>query len=296
MFGFLNLNKPLQWTSHDCVGKVRRLLKTRKVGHGGTLDPLATGVLPIAVGKATRLLPYLPTAKRYKALVRFGVRTDSDDLAGNIIAEQSAAHLTLAAIEAELPEFIGKIHQIPPQYSAIQVGGKRLYQLARAGIACEVPSREVDIFQLQILDWRSGDKPELTLTVDCGAGTYIRALARDLGDRLGVGATLAGLERRLSGGMAISESITVDELQTALESPSPPPLLSPRQILAHLPHVSLAPDLVTRWYQGQRLLIPGLSVGTVRVEDGQQAFLGIATVTAEVEGTVLRPKVVMAQG
>ncbi|MGA1623992.1 MAG: tRNA pseudouridine(55) synthase TruB, partial [Synechocystis sp.] len=200
MFGFLNLNKPLQWTSHDCVGKVRRLLKTRKVGHGGTLDPLASGVLPIAVGKATRLLPYLPTAKRYKALVRFGVRTDSDDLAGNIIEEQSASSLTLAAIEAELPHFFGKIHQIPPQYSAIQVGGKRLYELARAGIACEVPSREVEIFKLQILDWRSGDKPELTLMVDCGEGTYIRALARDLGDRLGLGATLAGLERQLSGG------------------------------------------------------------------------------------------------
>ena len=295
MFGFLNLNKPLQWTSHDCVGKVRRLLKTRKVGHGGTLDPLATGVLPIAVGQATRLLPYLPSAKRYKAVVRFGVQTDSDDLAGTVIAEQSAEHLTLGEIEAELPQFLGKIRQIPPQYSAIQVGGKRLYQLARAGITCDVPSREVEIFKLQILDWQPGNKPELTLTVDCGEGTYIRALARDLGDRLGMGATLAGLERQLSGGMEISQSIRLEDLQMAIDSSTPLPLLLPSQTLAHLPQVILEPDLVKRWYQGQRLLMPALPVGIVRVEDGHQGFLGMATVTAEPQGTVLRPKVVMGK-
>jgi len=293
MFGFLNLNKPLQKTSHDCVGAVRRLLKTRQVGHGGTLDPLATGVLPIAVGKATRLLPYLPSKKRYQAVVRLGVQTDSDDLAGTVIAEQSADHLTLGAIAAEFPHFLGKIQQIPPQYSAIQVNGKRLYQLAREGIACEVPSREVEIFNLQIIHWRSGEKPELTLTVDCGEGTYIRALARDLGDRLGVGATLAGLERHLSGGLDINHSITLEDLQGAIAAQMPPPLLDTRQTLAHLPLVILTPDLVQRWYQGQRLFLPELPVGSVRVEDQQQTFLGIATVTAELYGTVLRPKVVM---
>ncbi|MEB3161284.1 MAG: tRNA pseudouridine(55) synthase TruB [Synechocystis sp.] len=295
MFGFLNLNKPLQWTSHDCVGKVRRLFKLRKVGHGGTLDPLATGVLPIAVGQATRLLPYLPSAKRYQAVVRFGLQTDSDDLAGKVIADQSADHLTLEMIKAELPQFLGKIRQIPPQYSAIQVDGKRLYQLARAGIACDVPSREVEIFKLHILHWRSGDKPELTLTVDCGEGTYIRALARDLGDRLGVGATLAGLDRQLSGGMEIGQSITVDELQTVMDRQNPPPLLPPNQVLAHLPPVILAPDLTKRWYRGQRLLMPDLPLGIVRVEDSQQTCLGIAMVTAEDQGTVLRPKVVLGE-
>ncbi|MFM1842079.1 MAG: hypothetical protein RLZZ490_815 [Cyanobacteriota bacterium] len=295
MLGFLNLNKPFQWTSHDCVGRVRRLFKTRRVGHGGTLDPLAVGVLPIAVGQATRLLPYLPSEKRYKAVVRFGVRTDSDDLAGKIIEEHSASHLTLEAIKAELPQFLGKIRQIPPQYSAIQVDGKRLYQLARAGIACEVPSREVEIFKLQILDWRSGDKPELTLMVDCGEGTYIRALARDLGDRLGVGATLGGLERQLSGGMEISQSIGLDELQRAMDRENPLSLLPPSQVLAHLPLVSLGPEFVKRWYQGQRLLMPELPLGIVRVEDCQQTCLGIASVTAELHGTVLRPKVVMGK-
>ena len=293
MFGFLNLNKPLQWTYHDCVGKVRRILKQKKVGHGGTLDPLATGVLPIAVGKATRLLPYLPSEKRYQAVVRFGVQTDSDDLEGKVIAEQSAHHVTLDEIKAELPHFLGKIRQIPPQYSAIQVDGKRLYQLARAGIACDVPSREVEIFKLQVVDWRSGEKPELTLTVDCGEGTYIRALARDLGDRLGVGATLAGLERQLSCGMDISQSITLDDLQGAINTQTPPPFLDSRQTLAHLPLVSLEPDFVKRWHQGQRLLIPELPIGIVRVEDDQQTFLGIAIVTDELYGTVLRPKVVM---
>lgn len=293
MFGFLNLNKPLQWTSHDCVGKVRRILKQKKVGHGGTLDPLATGVLLIAVGKATRLLPYLPSEKRYKAIVRFGVQTDSDDLAGKIIAEQAADHVTLDLIQAELPHFLGKIRQIPPQYSAIQVDGKRLYQLARAGIACDVPSRDVEIFKLQIVDWRSGEKPELTLTVDCGEGTYIRAMARDLGDRLGVGATLAGLERQFSGGMDINQSISLDDLQAVITTQTPPPFLDSRQTLAHLPLVSLEPELVNRWHQGQRLFMPELTTGTVRVEDDQQTFLGIAIVTDEPYGTVLRPKVVM---
>lgn len=292
MFGFINLNKPWQWTSHDCVGKVRRLFKTRKVGHGGTLDPLATGVLPIAIGKATRLLPYLPGEKRYQAVVRFGVQTDSDDLAGKVIAETSAAHLTLAEIEAALPQFLGRITQIPPQYSAIQVDGKRLYQLARAGIACDVPSREVDIFQLHVVDWRSGDHPELTLKVDCGEGTYIRALARDLGDRLGVGATLAGLERHLSGGMTLVDSVTLEDLQTMADAGTPWPWLSPQQALAHLPVVKLEADLVQRWRQGQRLLLPDLPLDTVQVTDQQGDCLGIATVTAELQGTVLRPKVV----
>jgi tRNA pseudouridine55 synthase len=264
------------------------------VGHGGTLDPLATGVLPIAVGQATRLLPYLPSAKRYRAVVRFGVRTDSDDLAGKILAEQSAEHLTLEAIKAELPQFIGKIRQIPPQYSAIQVEGQRLYQLARAGIACDVPSREVEIFKLQMLDWQPGKQPELTLMVDCGEGTYIRALARDLGDRLGVGATLAGLERQLSGGLDIDQSLTLEALQTAIEKQNPLPVLMPSQTLAHLPSVILEPDLVKRWYQGQRLLLSALPLGIVRVADQQQGFLGIATVTAEPHGTVLRPKVVIS--
>lgn len=133
MNGFLNLNKPFGLTSHDCVARVRRLLHLKRVGHGGTLDPAAIGVLPIALGRATRLLQYLSHDKAYRATVRFGVRTATDDMAGEVLAADPCPQLTLPEVQKFLPQFLGKIQQIPPSYSAIQVGGKRLYELARAG-------------------------------------------------------------------------------------------------------------------------------------------------------------------
>ncbi|MEO0491687.1 MAG: tRNA pseudouridine(55) synthase TruB, partial [Cyanobacteria bacterium J06659_2] len=129
--GFLNLNKPLGWTSHDCVARLRRLLNMKKIGHAGTLDPLATGVLPIAVGRATRLLQYLPKQKAYRATIRFGITTTTDDLEGDILTQQPATQLTRQQVEAVLGQFVGMIRQKPPMYSAIQVKGKRLYELAR---------------------------------------------------------------------------------------------------------------------------------------------------------------------
>ncbi len=131
MFGFLNLNKPPDWTSHDCVAKVRKILKTKRVGHGGTLDPMATGVLPIAVGAATRLLPYLPENKAYRAKIQLGLSTDTDDITGKAIATCPWPDLTLEAVKPHLAEFIGNIAQIPPMYSAIHKDGRRLYELAR---------------------------------------------------------------------------------------------------------------------------------------------------------------------
>jgi len=295
MFGFLNLHKPLQWTSHDCVAKVRRLLKEKRVGHGGTLDPLASGVLPIAVGQATRLLPYLPSQKQYRGTIRFGVRTDSDDLAGEVLATHNASHLTLAMVEEILPTFLGTIQQIPPQYSAIQVNGKRLYELARAGISQDVPSREVEIFDLQILHWRSGEQPELALQITCGEGTYIRALARDMGDRLGVGATLSGLVRQQSGGLTLESSVTLPEIEEAMAEQQHFFLISPHQALAHLPTIPLNAELEKRWFHGQRLLLPDLPVGPVLItsELDPVKCLGVAIVTPEDHGTVVRPKVVL---
>ena len=182
-WGFINLQKPAGWTSHDCVGKLRRLLGLKKIGHGGTLDPMATGVLPVAVGKATRLLQYLPKQKIYQGVVRFGVKTTTDDLEGEVISQEACGALTLAEIQHVLPNFLGTITQIPPAFSAIQRDGKRLYELARQGIAVDVPSRQVEIYDLQIQAWQPGDFPELTLEICCGEGNYIRAIARDLGER-----------------------------------------------------------------------------------------------------------------
>jgi tRNA pseudouridine55 synthase len=295
MFGFLNLHKPLHLTSHDCVAKVRRLLRQKRVGHGGTLDPLAEGVLPLAVGSATRLLPYLPGEKQYQAIIRFGVRTDSDDLAGEVLESKNVSDLTLADVEQLLPTFLGEIEQIPPQYSAIQVNGKRLYELARAGVTQAVPSRIVEISNLQVLGWRSGDQPELDLQITCGEGTYIRALARDLGDRLGTGATLAGLVRQQSGGMALGDSVGLTVLEKIVAAGEPIPLIPPQEALSYLPIVQLNSELEKRWFHGQRLLLPDLPVGVALItsELDPVKCLGVAVVTPEDHGTVLRPKVVL---
>ncbi|XTZ20617.1 MAG: tRNA pseudouridine(55) synthase TruB, partial [cyanobacterium endosymbiont of Rhopalodia fuxianensis] len=161
MFGFIALNKPSEITSHDCVARVRKILKLSKVGHGGTLDPLATGVLPIAVGKATRLLQFLPENKTYRALIRLGVQTTTDDLQGEVVKSQSASILTLEQVEPLLHQFIGTIQQTPPIYSAIQRDGKRLYSLARQGKTVNIPAKQVYIEQINLVGWYTGEFPEL---------------------------------------------------------------------------------------------------------------------------------------
>ena len=295
MLGFLNLNKPKNWTSHDCVAKVRRLLKTRKVGHGGTLDPLATGVLPIAVGKATRLISYLPHRKAYQAKVRFGIQTATDDLEGEILKTCSASELTLDKITPYLPQFLGIIEQIPPQYSAIQRDGQRLYDLARQGKMVAVPSRRVEIFDMQVLGWQAGEFPELDLSIRCGEGTYIRAIARDLGDLLGVGATLAGLIRIESGGMNLGNSITLEELADRLESQDFA-LTSPQTVLTDLPKIILDAETAQRWCQGQKIIVTegeNRLNQSLRVLKEDENLLGIGEIV-EIE-TIQRliPKVVL---
>ena len=287
--GFINLYKPLDWTSHDCVAKLRRLLNTKKVGHGGTLDPKATGVLPVAVGRATKLLQYLPADKSYRAVFRFGVTTTTDDLEGEIVTQRSAAKLTLEAIEEVLPQFLGEIAQTPPIYSAIQVDGKRLYQLARQGKSIEVPSRQVTVHKLESQHWQPGEQPELTIGIDCGAGTYIRSLARDLGEAVGAGATLAGLVRTRSSGFELADSLTIEDLEQKLQENNFEPVAA-EKAMRHLSAIALPRDLARRWRMGQKLVISDRMQGIgaiawtspsapLRILDGQtQAFLGIGTV------------------
>lgn len=287
--GFINLHKPLTWTSHDCVGRMRRLLGTKKVGHGGTLDPLATGVLPVAVGRATRLLQYLPEGKAYQATIRFGVTTATDDLEGEVIRQVSAAQLSRQAVEAMLPTFTGVLDQVPPMYSAVQVGGRRLYDLARKGKAVDVPVRRVTIHQLTVQAWQAGDYPELTLSVACGPGTYIRSLARDLGEAMGMGATLAGLVRTHSSGFELTESLTLEALEKRLDQGCFEPVEA-GVMMAHLRAIALPPALSRRWRLGQKLALGDVADITLpsllpphgklheplRVIDAQsQTFLGI---------------------
>lgn len=275
MEGFLNLNKSFDWTSHDCVAKTRKLLRLKRVGHAGTLDPAATGVLPIALGKATRLLQYLPGEKAYKATIRLGVRTTTDDLQGEIITSQPCAWLSKDAVKTALQQFKGKISQIPPNYSAIQVQGKRLYDLARMGENVFVPARTVEVFQISVLDWREGEFPELDVAIACGAGTYIRAIARDLGVALQTGGTLAALTRTESSGFNLADSLTLSELSAQLQAGTFQPI-SPDATLQHLPCITLPATAAQKWCQGQRVPVTLDVTGMLRVyhEDGQ--FVGIA--------------------
>ena len=297
MEGFLNLNKPFGMTSHDCVALVRRLVRLKRVGHGGTLDPTATGVLPIALGKATRLLQFLRQEKAYQATVQLGVATTTDDLEGEIIASQPSTGLSLEQVKTALRLFEGTIQQVPPSYSAIQVQGKRLYNLARAGEKVEVPVRTVEVFKIEVLDWRPGDFPELDVAIACGSGTYIRAIARDLGVCLKTGGTLAALTRTESSGFNLADSLAFAELEQHLQAGtfhSMPPTAA----LQHLPAIYLPATDAQRWCQGQRLPWndpTSLSMEALRVHHEDARFLGIGHLVNSTDGQQLIPQVVFEQ-
>ncbi len=269
--GFLSINKPMGITAHDCIAKLRKLLKHKKIGHSGTLDPMATGVLPVGIGQATRLLRFLPEGKSYRAVIRFGILTDTDDITGQIIEQHSAAHLTQAKVQQQLPpfsqQFIGNITQRPPAYSAIHINGQRLYDLARQGKLSpddlvQIPTRTVYVSAIEILDWQDTDPdhPELTVHIICGAGTYIRSIARDLGTALGTVATLSALDRTSSNGFSLDQSHTFPELADLIHSqPLKSLILPPDSGIAHLSPITLPDEIALRWCQGRAALAGTLS-------------------------------------
>ena len=292
MQGFLNLDKPFDWTSHDCVAKTRKLLKIKRVGHAGTLDPAATGVLPIAIGKATRLLQYLPGDKKYKATIRLGLTTNTDDLQGEVIFQKSVRGLTLKMVKTALSEFIGKIEQIPPRYSAIKVLGKHLYDLARQGQVVEVPSRIVEISEIKILDWRIHDFPELDVVITCGSGTYIRAIARDLGIKLNTGGTLSALQRTFSSGFYLDNSINFIDLEAEIKAETWK-FIPPDLPLRHLRTITLATTPARKWSQGRHISIDENSEDLiVRVYGQDGCFLGLGKQTISDNKKVLVPIIV----
>lgn len=294
MQGFLNLNKEAGFTSHDCVARVRRLTQLKRVGHGGTLDPTATGVLPIALGKATRLLQYLRQDKAYKATIQLGITTTTDDLAGEIVTSAPVSGLSLEAVKVALKPFTGTIQQIPPSYSAIQVQGKRLYNLARAGEKVEVPVRTVEVFKIEILDWQDGDFPQLDLAIACGSGTYIRAIARDLGAALQTGGTLAALTRTASSGFDLADSLTLEQLEDNLQQGTFNPI-APAAVLQHLSSVTLPAISAQKWCQGQHLPWNDLvcaSTDALRVHHEDGHFLGITQLVNLDEQPLLIPQMV----
>jgi tRNA pseudouridine55 synthase len=280
--GFLVLDKPAGLSSHTCVSKVRRAYGLKRVGHGGTLDPAVTGVLPIAVGQATRLLPYLSGDKAYRGVVRLGLRTSTDDLEGERLAEQPVPALDDAALEQALAGFRGAILQRPPQVSAVHVAGERAYARSRRGEALELPPRPVTIQRLTLLGWDPA-AAELELEVHCSAGTYIRALARDLGEALGCGGALARLRRTAALGFGLDQAVALACL--------PQPLLDPLAALGPLPRQQLLAEQWEGWRCGRAFAAAqALGAGSpvvVLAPDGSLA--GMARAAA---GGLLQPKLV----
>jgi tRNA pseudouridine55 synthase len=216
LHGFLTIDKPAGMTSHDVVARVRRLSRQKRVGHGGTLDPAATGVLPVGLGEATRLLEYLVEGrKRYLATIMLGRTTTTDDAEGETLVERAVPPLTAEQLHKVLASFTGIIQQVPPMYSAIQVEGRRLYDLARQGQELELAARPVEIDAITLLEWQS---PGLTIDVSCGKGTYIRALARDIGVTLGCGAHLAALRRTAVGPLSLESAVPLATLEQEPDS------------------------------------------------------------------------------
>ncbi len=247
--GFLNINKPRGMTSHDVVARIRRGLNVKKVGHAGTLDPLATGVLVICIGGATRLSEYaMQSTKRYRATVTLGVETDTYDAEGEIVARHDASHITQQDVENVLGQFCGEIDQLPPMYSAIKQNGRKLYELARAGKTVERKARAVTIHDLVLID---GSLPKFTLDVICSAGTYIRSLAYDIGQVLGVGAHMSELVRTASGTFTLENAVELERLLSDVNWSNH--LLSPDTPLDSWPAIKLTLDESIAISQGRKI-------------------------------------------
>lgn len=210
LFGILNVNKPHGLTSRDVVDRVERLVRPAKAGHAGTLDPLATGVLVVCVGQATRLIQHVQRMpKTYHATFLLGRSSETDDVEGDIVLVDDAPEPTRDSVESVLPQFRGAIQQRPPAHSAINVAGRRAYALARRGVAVDLPPRPVRIYSLEV---RRYEYPELELDIDCGSGTYVRSLGRDIGAALGTAAVMSKLERTAIGTLRVEDSISPDNL------------------------------------------------------------------------------------
>lgn len=273
--GFLNIDKPVGMTSHDVVAKLRRLAGQKRIGHGGTLDPAATGVLPIALGEATRLISYLVDGRKsYRATIELGRSTTTDDAEGTIVEERPVPPLSRDDLEAALQPFVGTIMQVPPMYSAIQVAGQRMYDLARQGQTVDLAPRPVEIEQIEIVEWQS---PLLTLDIRCGKGTYIRAIARDLGVALGCGAHLVTLRRTQVGPLDVAAAVP---LPTLLEDRAllDAHLLSPEIAVADWPRTDLDQAKTKRIRNGLPLVLRGFAEdegGLVRAHGPDHKLLAL---------------------
>lgn len=294
LHGLLAIDKPAGWTSHDVVGRVRRLTGVRRVGHAGTLDPFATGVLVVAVGKATRLLRFVQEGdKRYTAHVVFGAETDSGDIDGQVIQTSAPARWPKdVEVEGVLERFTGDISQVPPAHSAIRVEGKRLYEHARAGSEVEIPTRTVKIHAIRLVEY---DPPDMIVDITCGTGTYVRSLARDIGRELGTGAYCHGLCRTRVGDFGLDDSWDLEGLGELDVRGSWARIAAHPDAAVHgMPAAIIDREGAEAWYHG-RLVRPCHSAllpdGPLRVYDVDGRFLGLGD---GVQDQGIKPSIVFA--
>ena len=282
--GFINLNKPSGMTSHDAVNRVRKIFSTRKVGHAGTLDPQACGVLPIAINQATKFIEYLADCdKTYRAEILFGTATDSGDLEGEVIARAENFHMPTAdELNAVMKNFVGEIEQTPPKFSAIKIHGRKAYDLARKNLAFDMPTRRVKISRLELV---AIDENSATIEIDCGKGTYIRSLAIDIGERLNLPATLKNLLRLKVGDFDLKSSLTLDEIKNFGEDC----LLPIEDCLKHLPTFELDERRIRAFMNGLPTTIHLPDEKVLRIISGGK-FLGVG----RIEGGELRSSKIIA--
>ena len=280
--GWVCLDKPLELGSTEAVTRVRRLFDAQKAGHAGTLDPLATGILPIALGEATKTVPFMMEAEKvYRFSIQWGVSTDSVDREGREIG-RSDVRPTLEAVRAALPAFVGEIDQIPPAYSAIKVDGERAYALARAGQAVELASRKVDVFDARVVD--APDEDHITLEVDCGKGTYVRALVRDIAETLGACGHVSALRRTRVGGFTEENAVTLELLEDlGYEARQSEALLPVETALDDIPVLAVTDEDAFRLKQGRSIVLVPRQVEAVKA--GLRP--GSRTVSAMAGGTMV---------
>lgn len=272
--GILPVEKGPGVTSFQVVAHLRRTLRASRIGHGGTLDPAATGLLPILIGEATKLTPYLVDLdKEYVATVRLGVTTDSQDLSGTVLETKPVPPLDAAPIEAALAPFVGRIRQVPPMYSALHHGGKRLYELARQGVEVEREPREVTIHSIRV---ESIALPDFVVRIRCGKGTYVRTLAADVGAALGCGATLAALVRTRVGPYGLDAAVSWDEVREARSGERLWPRLEPPDsALVALDAVNLDAAAARAFAHGQAVALGRPERGMLRVYGPDGLLLGV---------------------
>ncbi len=292
--GVLLLDKPVGMSSAQALAKAKWLLNAQKAGHTGTLDPFATGLLPLCFGEATKFAQDLLDAdKTYETVVHLGITTDTGDTEGTILTQQ-IVDVTVAQIESVLDQFRGPISQVPPMHSALKRDGKPLYEYARAGITLEREARDVTIHQLDLLAY---DTPILRLRVACSKGTYIRVLGEDIGAALGCGAHLSALRRTVIGALDVSSALTLDQLAEHPAADRNSCLQPVDSLLSSFPALVLDVALASRFRQGQRIaldragVVPPCESGRVRVYQAPHCLLGTAQLS---DGTVLAPERLLA--